>query len=205
VTTAPGTPLFACSGKLKTRTKEASSHTSVPNYRRRSRTSASAHRSCPLCRRGVFRFSENFLTQPPNQWSYPHVPPRHEGRTRRHDTRGGMRWPRRLVTTSEVDRPCAGAAAVRCCGAGARSFADVEIVWSRHPDAGVNVATTLTRRARDGGQKARRTREITYKTSTHRAGNAGCSAGPVVTAACFFSAGGPWVAASARHSLRPRL
>jgi hypothetical protein len=30
-------------------------------------------------------------------------------------------------------------------------------------------------------------------------------AGPVVTAACFFSAGGPWVAASTRHSLRPLL
>jgi hypothetical protein len=26
-----------------------------------------------------------------------------------------------------------------------------------------------------------------------------------VTAACFFSAGGPWVAASARHSLRPLI
>ena len=31
------------------------------------------------------------------------------------------------------------------------------------------------------------------------------SAGPVVPAACIFFAGGPWVAASARHSLRPLL
>src|SRR3954469_11421008 len=38
----------------------------------------------------------------------------------------------------------------------------------------------------DGGQQARCTEEITYKSSTHRAGNAGCSAGPVVTAACIF-------------------
>jgi hypothetical protein len=44
------------------------------------------------------------------------------------------------------------------------AITDGEVVWSRYPDAGINVATTLTRRARDGGQKARRTREITYKT-----------------------------------------
>ena len=38
----------------------------------------------------------------------------------------------------------------------------------------------------DGGQQAGCTEEITYNPSTHRAGNAGCSARPVVTAACIF-------------------
>jgi hypothetical protein len=38
-----------------------------------------------------------------------------------------------------------------------------EIVWFWHPDAGITLATTLTRRADNGGQKARRTRENTYK------------------------------------------
>ena len=42
------------------------------------------------CRKRCFRFSENCLTQAPNQWFYPAIPPRQEGRTRdRHDTRGG--------------------------------------------------------------------------------------------------------------------
>jgi hypothetical protein len=40
---------------------------------------------------------------------------------------------------------------------------DGEIVWSWHPDADAKFATALLRRAGDGGQKARRTGEITYK------------------------------------------
>jgi hypothetical protein len=36
-------------------------------------------------------------------------------------------------------------------------------VWSWHPDADAKLATVLAHRAGDGGQKARRTGEITYK------------------------------------------
>jgi hypothetical protein len=38
-----------------------------------------------------------------------------------------------------------------------------EVVWSWHPDADAKWATMLAHRADDGGQKARRTGEITYK------------------------------------------
>jgi hypothetical protein len=38
---------------------------------------------------------------------------------------------------------------------------DGEIVWSRSPDAGIKFADDDA--ASDGGQKARRTEEITYK------------------------------------------
>jgi hypothetical protein len=38
---------------------------------------------------------------------------------------------------------------------------DGEIVWSRSPDAGIKFADDDS--ASDGGQKARRTEEITYK------------------------------------------
>jgi hypothetical protein len=42
--------------------------------------------------------------------------------------------------------------------------ADGEIVWSRYSDASIKLATTrIARRTGDGGQKARRTGEITYK------------------------------------------
>jgi hypothetical protein len=37
--------------------------------------------------------------------------------------------------------------------------ADGQAVWSRHPDAGVKLATTCSRRAGDGGKKARFTEE----------------------------------------------
>ena len=40
-----------------------------------------------------------------------------------------------------------------------RFVADGEVVWSWHPDAGVTLAPALTRRAGNGGQKARRTEE----------------------------------------------
>jgi hypothetical protein len=48
-------------------------------------------------------------------------------------------------------------------------------------------------RADDGGQKARRTGEITYKPVNRRAGKAGCSARTCGSAACFLDARGPWV------------
>jgi hypothetical protein len=38
-------------------------------------------------------------------------------------------------------------------------LADGEAVWSRRPDAGVNVAMMLSHHAGDGGKKARFTRE----------------------------------------------
>jgi hypothetical protein len=53
-----------------------------------------------------------------------------------------MRWTRRPCQASEVD-------------------ADGEIVRSRSPDAGIKFAADDV--ASDGGQKARRTEEITYK------------------------------------------
>jgi hypothetical protein len=69
--------------------------------------------------------------------------------------------------------------ACRCCSvifrADEQHDAYGEIVWSWHPDADAKFATTLWRRAGDGGQKARRTEESTYKPSNHRAGNAGMS------------------------------
>jgi hypothetical protein len=65
------------------------------------------------------------------------IPPHHGGALRAIVTtrEAGMRWPLRCCATSGIDT-------------------DEEIVWSWHPDADANVATTLTRRARDGGQKA---------------------------------------------------
>jgi len=39
------------------------------------------------------------------------------------------------------------------------SDADGQAVWSWHPDADAKLATTLSRRVGDGGQKARRTGE----------------------------------------------
>jgi hypothetical protein len=53
----------------------------------------------------------------------------------------------------------ARAMSVRTYGASS----DGEIVWSRHPDAGVKSVTMLAHRADDGGKQARRTEEITYK------------------------------------------
>ncbi len=68
-------------------------------------------------------------------------------------------------------------------------LADGKAVWSRHPDAGVKLATMLTHRAGDGGKKARFTRESAEETvKTNRAGNAGCFRRPAVTnlrAFCF--------------------
>jgi hypothetical protein len=57
--------------------------------------------------------------------------------------------------------------ACRCCSvifrADEQHDAYGEIVWSWHPDADAKFATTLWRRAGDGGQKARCTGESTYK------------------------------------------
>src|SRR6185312_17220621 len=58
------------------------------------------------------------------------------GVTRRHETRGGVRWTRRHHPTNDAD-------------------ADGEAVWSWRPDAGAKLATMLARCADDGDKKAR--------------------------------------------------
>jgi hypothetical protein len=75
------------------------------------------------------------------------VPPHHEGRTRRHET---SRW-------DAVAAMVSAALWRKTTGIGA----DGQAVWFRYPDAGITLVTTLTRRAGNGGQKARRTREST--------------------------------------------
>src|SRR5690606_32422465 len=69
-----------------------------------------------------------------------------------------------------------------------------EVAWSWHPDA--DAALMCEHHAHYGDQKARRTGEHAKQPLRPSRGDAGCPAEPVVTAACFFSAGGPWVAAS---------
>ena len=74
------------------------------------------------------------------------------------------------------------------------SDAHGQVAWSWHPDAGVPLATTLTRRAGHGGQQARRTGEIAKQPSKPSRGECrDVSAEPVVPAACILLAGGPWV------------
>ncbi len=93
----------------------------------------------------------------------------------RHDTRGGERWPRASRSVSE-----------RMRGRTVRRGREVAACW--HPDAGATFVTALARRAGNGGQQARRTRQTAYKREDHRAGKAGrFSAAPVVPAACIFS------------------
>ena len=66
-------------------------------------------------------------------------------------------------------------------------------MWSWHPDADAKFATMLAHRTDDGGQNARCTEERDINVKTVARGMPVVSAEPVVTAACFFSAGGPWV------------
>jgi hypothetical protein len=61
------------------------------------------------------------------------------------------RWARDAVDVSELQR------AIRAPAN--NSDADGQAVWSWHPDADAKLATTLSRHAGDGGQKARRTGE----------------------------------------------
>jgi hypothetical protein len=69
-----------------------------------------------------------------------------------------------------------------------------QVAWSWHPDADAKFATTLSRRADDGGQKARRTGENAKQPFQLSRGECrDVSAEPVVPAACIFFAGGPWV------------
>jgi len=77
----------------------------------------------PVCRsKLIFVFSETNLTAPPNQRQDPAVPPRQEGRTRRHDREAG----------------CGGRAGLRLTS---DAGADGEIVWSWPPDAEAKVAS----------------------------------------------------------------
>ena len=57
-------------------------------------------------------------------------------------------------------------------GADERSVADVK---SQRPDTPMLVSRADAQASRNGGQKARRTRETAYKREAHRAGNAGMS------------------------------
>jgi hypothetical protein len=61
------------------------------------------------------------------------------------------RWARDAVDVSELQR------AIRAPAN--NSDADGQAAWSWHPDADAKLVTTLSRRAGDGGQKARRTGE----------------------------------------------
>src|SRR3954469_22145764 len=68
-----------------------------------------------------------------------------------------------------------------------------QVAWSWHPDA--DAALVRKHHAQNGDQKARRTGEHAKQPLRPSRGECRLSAEPVVTAACLFSAGGPWVAA----------
>src|SRR5579871_1475093 len=114
------------------------------------------------------------------------IPPREEGRTRRHDREAG----------------CDG------CNDAARRVATIACdkgVWSWRPWAGAKFAgddpqATVTTRSWTPG-RAR------YKPQSHRAGNVDVSASPVVTTLVRFSLlrTGLRVQLNTRHSLRPHL
>jgi len=79
-----------------------------------------------------------------------------------------------------------------------------QVAWSWHPDADVKLATTLTRRAGDGDQKARSTGENAKQLLKPSRGECrAVSAEPVVPAACIFCCRRAMGAASARHSPCP--
>ncbi len=86
-----------------------------------------------------------------------------------------------------------------CCRSVAcprRRTAAMRTVKSRGPDTPMLVSRAMRESAlsRYGGQKARRTGEIAKQPSKPSRGECRVfSAEPVVTAACFFVAGGPWV------------
>ena len=74
------------------------------------------------------------------------------------------------------------------------AHADGEVVWSWRSNAGAKVVKTLSRLTGDGGNQAMVTEESAKETvKTIAQGMPVDLAKPVVTAACFFVAGGPWV------------
>jgi len=70
------------------------------------------------------------------------IPSHSRGIAQGHQCGTGMRWPRKALLTMAPD-------------------VDGEIVWSRHPQAGVKFAAQGS--AGDGGKSAGLTEEITYK------------------------------------------
>jgi hypothetical protein len=118
------------------------------------------------------------------------IPPHHGGALRAIVTtrEAGMRWTQRL--------------AARLVRADERDNAYGEIVWSWPPGAeAVRNAFHAFRR----GQSSRSPRRARISVKTIAQGMPGCSAGPVVTAACFLCCRRAMGAASARHSLCPLL
>jgi hypothetical protein len=115
----------------------------------------------PVLRAKIIRFRLH-----PNQIYKRTVPARIEGRIAIvTDVGHGMRW---TQMARETNAPSAYGKAK----------------WSWHPDAGVKLAGDL---ASDGDNKARSPGRAWNKPSTHRAGNAGDLAVPVVTMLmCFF-------------------
>ena len=89
--------------------------------------------------------------------------------------------------------------ACRCCSVACprRRTTEMRTVKSRGPDTPTLVSRLrrrFQRRAGNGGQKARCTGENAKQPFHPSRGECRVfSAEPVVTAACFFSAGGPWV------------
>src|SRR5216683_1273947 len=74
------------------------------------------------------------------------------------------------------------------------AHADGEVVWSWRSNAGAKVVKTLSRLTDDGGNQAMVTEESPKETvKTIAQGMPVDPAKHVVTAACFFVAGGPWV------------
>jgi hypothetical protein len=107
------------------------------------RSACSMPRGADLWAPANFRFSEFFLTPPPNQ-HYSDLVPLLRGALRNvTDAGSGMRWTRAARLTGEPD-------------------ADGKIVWSWRPDAGVKFLGSKLLRD-DGGKKARSPGRARYK------------------------------------------
>ena len=127
-------------------------------------------------------------------------PNQHYGASVPFRRRGVSRSSRTLATE------CGGRGVAQCVAActDERHLADGQVVWFRYPDAGIPLATTLTRRVGHGGQQARCTRKSTKQPlkPARREGRE-VSTEPVVPAACIFFCRRAMGAASSRPSLRP--
>ena len=99
------------------------------------------------------------------------VPPRQEGRTRRHERGAGCDGRGSVDTTGDV-------------------AADGEVVWSWRPDAG---AKSVDRTADDGGKRARSPGRARISRKTIAQGRPDDPPVPVVLPRAFFVARGPWV------------